>query len=116
MAGVEALPGQTEVARATAAVSINGRHAVIALLAGDGRVSTCEIDRGIDPEPSYLVNVARMIGDRRRIAFMGPGSARLALERAYVAIYHRPDRLIDVEPTAPMDAEHLTERLLALQG
>lgn len=109
MAVIEALPGRADAGHATAAVWIDGRHAFVGLLADDGRISTCEVDRGIDPEPSYLAHVARMIGGRRRVAFMGPVSARLAVERAYVSIYHRPDLLIDVDPTGSMDAEQLHE-------
>lgn len=115
MAAIEALRGATDDAGAAAAVWINERHAFVGLLAADGRISTSEVDRGIDPEPSYLARVAQVIGNRRRIAVLGPGSAPLALERAYVAIYHRPDRLIDVEPAGPMDARHLIERVLELQ-
>lgn len=115
MAAVEALPGRTDAAHPTAVVSINRRHAFVGLLADDGQISTCEVDRGIDPEPSYLAHVTQVVGDRRRVAVMGPGSARLALERAYVAIYHRPDRLVDVEPAGPMDAEQVTDCLRELQ-
>lgn len=98
----------------SAVVWINGRHAILATMSGDGRISTCEIDRGLEPEPPYLALVVRAIGDRERVVILGPSSVRLALEREYVAIFQRPDRLVDVEPAEAIDAEELVDRLRAL--
>jgi hypothetical protein len=39
---------------------------------------------------------------------------RLALEREYVAMYRRPDRLVDVEPAGPVSSEDLVDRLRTL--
>jgi hypothetical protein len=36
---------------------------------------------------------------------------RLALEREYVSIFRRPDRLVDVEPSGPVGRDELVERL-----
>jgi hypothetical protein len=58
--------------------------------------------------------VVRAVGDRQRVVILGPSSARLALEREYVAIYHRPDRIVDVEPAGAVRTEDLVERLRAL--
>ena len=93
---------------------INEGQAVVATMADDGQVFTCEINRGQSPEPSYLALVAHALGDRERIVILGPSSARLALEREYVAIYHRPDRLVDVEPAGIVSTENLVARLRAL--
>jgi hypothetical protein len=95
-------------------VWINGRQAIVALMSHEGRISTCEISRGWLPEPSYLAQVVRVIGDRQRVLILGPSSVRLALEREYVAIFQRPDRLVDVEPAGPVDAEALVDRLRTL--
>jgi hypothetical protein len=80
----------------------------------DGQISTCEIDRGVEPELSYLAIVVHAIGDRERVLIMGPSSTRLALEREYVAIYRRPDRLVDVEPGDAVDRVELVRRLCEL--
>ena len=51
----------------SAAVWINGRSANIAMMDADGDISTCEIDRGIEPEQSYLAMVVRATGDAKRV-------------------------------------------------
>lgn len=107
-------PVVPRTAPASAAVWINGRQAIVATMSGDGRISSCEINRALEPEPSYLALVVRAIGDRERVLILGPSSARLALEREYVAIFRRPDRLVDVEPAGAIDAEDLVDRLRAL--
>ena len=93
---------------------INGRQAIVATMARDGQIFTCEINRGLSPEPSYLALVVHALGDRDRVVILGPSSARLALEREYVAIYRRPDRLVDVEPAGAVNTEDLVARLRAL--
>ena len=45
-----------------------------------------------------LARVADVIGDRERVVITGTPEMRTALEREYVSIYRRPDRLVDVEP------------------
>jgi hypothetical protein len=80
----------------------------------DGRISTCEISRGWLPQSSYLAQVIRVIGDRQRVVILGPSTVRLALEREYVAIFRRPDRLVDVEPAGTISSEELVDRLRAL--
>jgi hypothetical protein len=107
-------PGPARRPRPSAVVWINGREAVIAATDVDGMVMLSTIDRGIRPEPEYLATVVRRIGDRERVMIVGPGSTRLALEREYVAIYRRPDRLVDVEPAGSIDEEDLVERVRAL--
>jgi hypothetical protein len=98
----------------SAAIWVNGRSALIALMDSDGQISTCEIDRGIEPELSYLAIVVHAIGDRERILILGPSTTRLALEREYVALYRRPDRLVDVEPGDVFDRGELVQRLYEL--
>jgi hypothetical protein len=106
--------GRAVAPRPSAAVWINSRSAIIALMGDDGQVSTCEIDRGVEPEQSFLAIVVRAIGDRERVLIIGPGAARLALEREYVSIYQRPDRLVDVEPGDALDRVDLVRRLCEL--
>jgi hypothetical protein len=107
-------PAAPQTLAPSAAVWINGRKAIVAMMGRDGRISTCEISRGWLSKPSYLAQVVRVIGDRPRVLILGPSSVRLALEREYVAIFQRPDRLVDVEPAGPIDAEPLVDRLRTL--
>ena len=93
---------------------IDGRRAIVVAISDDAGVSTCEVSRGSLPESSYLAQVVRLIGDRRRVAILGPGSIRLALEREYVAFFQRPDRLVDVEPAGPVSTEELVDRVRML--
>jgi hypothetical protein len=115
MAGTQVLgPAVREAAAPSAVVWINGRQAVVAAMSHDGRISTCEISRGSLPESSYLAQVVRVIGDRQRVVILGPSSVRLALEREYVAMFRRPDRLVDVEPAGPVSRDDLVDRLRTL--
>ena len=56
------------------------------------------------------------IGDRERILILGPSSERLALEREYVSVFHAPERLVDVEPSARMDEAAVVARLRELMA
>jgi len=107
-------PGQARRPRPSAVVWINGRAAVIAATDVDGMVMLSTVDRGIRSELEFLATVVRRIGDRERVMIVGPGSTRLALEREYVAIHRRPDRLVDVEPAGSIDEEDLVGRVRAL--
>jgi hypothetical protein len=98
----------------SAVVWIDERNAIVVALTGDACLSTCEIDRGSLPESSYLAQVVRVIGDRQRVAILGPSPVRLALEREYVALFQRPDRLVDVEPEGPVSAAELVDRVRML--
>ena len=100
--------------RPSAVIWIDERTASIATMAGDGRAATNRIERGLEPEPSYLARVVRAIGDRERVVVLGPNDMRLALEREYVAIHHRPDRLVDVEPARGITELELLRRLREL--
>ena len=115
MTSMQALdPAASAAAAPSAVVWINGRQAFAALMSHDGHISTCEITRGCLTRPSYLAQVVRVIGDRQRVVILGPSSARLALEREYVAIFRRPDRLVDVERADALSREEIIERLRTL--
>lgn len=104
------------VRRGRAVVWISGWTASLALMDEAGHISTCDIERCLAPEPSYLAIVVRAIGDRERVVILGPSSMRLALERAYVAFHHRPDRLVDVEHAGALERGDLIRRLHELAG
>lgn len=105
-------PGQA--VRPSAVAWINDRGATVARIDGDGSISTQSVDRALQPEALFLDFVVRAIGDRERVLIVGPDPARLALEREYVAIYQRPDRLIDVEPAGAVDPAGLVDRVREL--
>jgi hypothetical protein len=87
---------------------------MVATMSADGRVTTCEISRGWLPDRAYLAQVVRVIGDRQRVVILGPSSVRLALEREYVLMYQRPDRLVDVERAGALELQDLVDRLRTL--
>jgi hypothetical protein len=117
MAGMETPSSSTgDPVAPSAVVWINGRVADVASINSDGSISTCEVDRGWWPRDVFLAQVARVIGDRSRVMILGPSSVRLGLEREYVALFHRPDHLVDVEPAGPISREGLLERLRGLAG
>ena len=99
----------------TAAVWIDDGHAMVARMDADGRIRISRVERAMDPELTYLAAVVHAIGDRRHVAILGPGPLRLALEREYVAIVQRPDRLVDVELSGPIGELDLVERLARLE-
>jgi len=107
-------PAAREVTTPSAVCWIDGANAIVAAMSRDGRISTCEMNGGWLPEVTYLAQGVRLIGDRDRVTILVPGSMRLLLEREYVAVFHRPDRLVDVEPEGPVTVEELIERVRAL--
>jgi len=116
MAGTLTLDSPRTRVVPSAVAWINGLRAIVAVAGGDGRVSTCEFTRGWLTEPAYLAQVVRLIGDRDRVMILGPSAIRLALERDYVAEFHRPDRLVDVEPVGRVSREELVDRVRTLAG
>lgn len=115
MASIRLLEPQTSRMSPPSAVAwIDDQQAIVARMDSDGRISTCEIERGGERELPYLSLVVHAIGDRQRVVILGPNRARLALERHYVARFLRPDRLVDVEPARAADRFELIDRLRAL--
>jgi hypothetical protein len=101
-------------ARPSAVVWIDGRRALVARMSMAGSLSTCEFQRGSLSDLEYLAQVVRLIGDQERVMIVGPGPDRLALEREYVSMYDRPDRLVDVEPAGTLGMDDLVARLRTL--
>jgi hypothetical protein len=99
----------------TAVVWISGRHAVVAI--GDicaGRITSWTTERMIESEADFLARVVRAVGDSGRVMVLGPANLRLAVQRAYVAISHHPDRLVEPPRSGPIDPDELAERVRAL--
>ncbi len=93
-----------------AVVWVDERHAIVARADAEG-IATTEIRRIGQPEARYLAHVVHEIGGHEHVMVVGPQIIRLALERAYVAMSHRPDRLISVPPTAQVAGEDILGRL-----
>jgi hypothetical protein len=105
-------PGGVERAAPGAVVWIDERQAIVVGMSDTGRTWTCEITRGWLPRPSYLADVASVIGDRQRVVIIGPSPLRFALKRTYVVMFPRANRQLDVE-LAPLvvTAQELVGRL-----
>ena len=68
----------------------------------------------IESEADFVARIVGAVGDSERVMVLGPASLRLAVQRAYVAISHRPDHLVEVERSGPVDPVELAERVRAL--
>ncbi len=92
-------------------------HAFVAR-ATDRGTQVTEVERELDAEPAFLLRVAREAAECDRVVVMGPDASRIAFERQYVALYRRPDRIVDVgievEPQPCELADRL--RILAAAG
>lgn len=102
-----------------ATVWIDLRHALVGRTVPDGSVELIELVRPSrldEPLEQWIAIVADAIGDRQRVLILGAGPMRLALEREYVAIFHRPERIIDVEPSSGIDRDELIRRVQELAG
>jgi hypothetical protein len=114
-----AAPSTTNDIRPSAVAWIDDDHALVATILASGTVLVEEIEPrpGLaGPDTTYLARVVDAVGDRERIAILGPGAGRLALEREYVLIYRTPDRLIDVEPSKAATRAELVNRVRLLSS
>ena len=93
-----------------ALVWLDRSHALIARAHDLGTLVT-EVDRDLDAEPAYLLRVAREAAECDRLVVMGSDASRIAFEREYVALYRRPDRLIDAGMEIEPQPRELIERL-----
>ena len=103
----------------TAAITwIDRRHAIVARTTPSGTIDVEELPfaAGDTADAAALTRVADSIGDRDRVLVAGPRNLRTALERQYVSIYRRPDRLVDVETDVPLGKADLVDRLRQLAG
>jgi hypothetical protein len=96
--------------RPDAVIWVDERHAIVARTGSDG-IETTEIRRVGLTETRYLARVVHAIGDRTHVMIVGPQPIRLALEREYVAISHRPDRLIAAPPAARGAGVEILDRI-----
>ena len=105
----------TRLENQSAVVWLDRTHALIAR-AHEGRPEVTEVNRSFDTEPAYLLRVLHDAADCDRLVVMGPDADRVALEREYVALYRRPDRLIDVGQVMAPRAADLVDQLRMLES
>jgi len=99
----------------SAVVWIDERHAIVARTeGGPDRISMAEIERGSEPEVQYLAHVVHEIGDQQRVMIVGASTVKLALEREFVALSHRPDRLVAAPASANGAGRGIVDRLRRL--
>jgi hypothetical protein len=96
--------------RPDAVVWVDERHALIARADIEG-IATTEIRRVGQPENRYLARVVHEVSDKEHVLIVGPEPIKLALEREYVAISHRPERLIAPPPGVRRAGAEIIERL-----
>lgn len=97
-----------------AVVWIDRRHALVAKSQA-GRREVREVAREVDLDAQYLLRVAHETADCERILIMGSDDQRLAFEREYVALYRRPDRLVDSAAEIEPEPPRLVDRLRFLE-
>jgi hypothetical protein len=100
--------------RPSAVAWITAQRALVARVDASGQLATCHIERGREPEISYVVIVARAIGDPEHVEILGARELRLALERELVTLYQHPERLVDVEEPTQVEESDLVDRLYAI--
>jgi hypothetical protein len=98
----------------SAVVWVDADHAIVASTGSDGGIATEQVDRGSASETEFLAHVVRQIGDRPTVSVVGPSALRLALEREFVAINHRPERLIGIPTSARAAESGILERMRRL--
>ena len=80
--------------RPDAVVWIDDRRAILAQRDQAGGISTIEIRRLQQTEGRFLGQVVHALGAHEHVMVVGPQPIKLALERRFVAVGHRPDRLM----------------------
>ncbi len=98
-----------------AVVWLDHWHARIARRDG-GHRAIVGVERDAEPAHDYLVRVARACEDCDRVMILGPGDDQVAFEHEYATLYHRGDRLVDVEVRAATSNAELIDRLRLLEG
>jgi len=103
--------------RTYAIVWIDETKAIVARFAGEHTIETIEVPHpraGELPEGDELAQIVDLVGGADEVLIMGPESLRAVLEREYVAIFHHPERIVDVQTAHPLSEGQLVERLRKL--
>lgn len=103
-----------EATAPAALIWLDRSHALVARPVPRGAIVT-EIHREAgQPERSYLADVAREAAACDRLVVLGPDASRINFEREYVALYRRPDRIIDAGVELEPEPRELADRLAFL--
>jgi len=106
-------PMQTEQ-RPDAVVWVDERHAIVAERDRAGGISTVEVRRLQQSEPRYLGHIVHELDGHERVMIVGAQPLRLALERRFVSVTHRPDRLMATAPAARVEGSKMVEGVARL--
>jgi hypothetical protein len=83
-----------------ALVWIDHEHAVIVSDETERKGTVACLERDLnETETQFETRTVDRVADEEKVVVSGPASARTSFERVYVAVTHRPDRLVDIEPT-----------------
>ena len=101
-----------------AVVLLAATEAVIALTRPDGRDEITRVRRRVRraDTPPFHVRILHELGDRAPILILGSPVERTAFEREFVAVSHRPDRLMEDASVHDAHPEALLERLRELRS
>jgi hypothetical protein len=101
-----------------AIVLLAASEAVIARTRPDGRDEIARVQRRSHraDAPPFHVRILHELGDRAPVVIMGPAADRTAFEREFVAVSHRPDRLMEDASIHDAHPEALLERLRGLRS
>lgn len=119
-------PGATRPTAATlphgplggAVVLLAATEAVVARTRTDGLDEVARVrrrSRRPDAAP-FHVRILHEIGERAPVLILGTTSERTAFEREFVAVSHRPDRLVEDASVHDAHPEALLERLRGLRS
>lgn len=85
--------------RSGAVVWIDQHRAIITTATPGGDPVIEQLGRGpMELELAFDARAVVALRDRDPVAVSGPAFARVAFERAFTSVTHRPERLLDVEP------------------
>jgi len=101
-----------------AVVLLAATEAAIARTRPDGRDEIVRVRRRTRKAgaPPFFVRVLHELGDRAPVVILGDASERTAFEREFVAVSHRPDRLLDDASVHDAHPAALLERLRGLRS
>ncbi len=101
-----------------AVVLLAATEAVIARTRPDGRDEIARVRRRTRRAgaPAFHLRVLHELGDRSPIVVLGGPAERTAFEREFVAVSHRPDRLLEDASVHDAHPEALLERLRSLRS
>jgi hypothetical protein len=94
--------GRTKRPTHEATVWIDHEQAIVVERDAEGIETIAVLDREpAESEARFEARTAAEVVDEERVMVSGPADVRTQFDRAYVAATHRPDRLVDIEPSVP---------------